>query len=367
MLNIKQVSPNMSQLELDNLTRSIDQKWLTEGPFCEKFLNSSLALTGAKYAVLAPNGTLGLYLALLALDLEPGSEVIVPSFTFYASAMSVYFAGLVPVFVDVDPKTYNLDIEKTKDLISSRTSAIMPVHIYGQSADMDSLVSLCKGTNIKIIEDAAQGYGVFYKGRHTGTIGDVGVISFFADKTITMGEGALILTNDEKIYEKLRLLRNQGRPNSGTFIHPSLGMNFRITDLQAAVGCAQLERLPDIIASRQLNHKLYQKKLGECENLTLHQPTAGSDYIPFRFAFTSEHKEQILNYLESNGVQTRSFFYPMHMQPKLTQYKKSDDMSVSEKLFKTGVCLPIHGGLTNEQIDAISSLVTEVSTGKLTS
>jgi perosamine synthetase len=360
-MKIQQVFPNIDQLELDNLSNSVHDKWLTEGPFCERFLKRSLEITRAKYAVLAPNGTLGLYLALLALDLKPKSEVIVPSFTFYASAMAVYFAGLTPVFVDVEPDTYNIDLDKTRDLISSSTSAIMPVHVYGQSAKMDALKELCDEKGIKIVEDAAQGFGVNYNGKHTGTIGDVGVISFFADKTITMGEGALILTNNEDIYKKLKLLRNQGRPNSGTFIHPSLGMNFRITDLQAAVGCAQIEKLSAIIASKNTNHALYAKHLGDCASLQMHVPTQGSDYIPFRFAFTSSLKERISEKLESNGVQTRSFFYPMHMQPQLTQYKQSKDMSVSEKLFDTGVCLPIHHGLSEEQIEKICKIVISAS------
>ena len=359
LLNIQQVFPKIDQLELDNLAVSIGNKWLTEGPFCEKFIANSLKITNARYAVLAPNGTLGLYLALLALELEPGSEVIVPSFTFYASAMAVYFAGLIPVFVDVEPNTYNIDVDKTKALITSKTRAIMPVHIYGQSADMDALRDVCEGKNIKIIEDAAQGFGVSYKGKHTGTIGDIGVISFFADKTITMGEGALIITNSEYIYEKLKLLRNQGRPNSGTFIHPSLGMNFRITDLQAGVGCAQLERLPSIISSKKKNHDTYKKYLGRCDHVKMHEPTVGSDYVPFRFAFTSKYKNKMFDLLESRGVQTRSYFYPMHMQPQLTKYKRSKDMSVSENLFQTGVCLPIHSDLTHEKIEAICEIVIE--------
>ena len=358
-MKIKQVLPNIDQLELENLSSSVQEKWLSEGPFCSKFLEKSLEITKAKYAVLAPNGTLGLYLALLALNLKPNSEVIVPSFTFYASAMAVYYAGLIPVFVDVEPDTYNIDIDKTRELISSNTSAIMPVHVYGQSAKMDSLKEICDGKNIKIIEDAAQGFGVNYKGKHTGTIGDVGVISFFADKTITMGEGALILTNNEDIYNKLRLLRNQGRTNSGTFIHPSLGMNFRITDLQAGIGCAQLDKLPSIVDQKKINHALYAKYLGSCSSLQMHVPTKGSDYIPFRFAFTSPFKKKIMDNLESCGIQVRSFFYPMHMQPQLTHYKKSRDMSTSEGLFDTGVCLPIHHGLSEENIETISDTVID--------
>ncbi len=356
-MNIKQVYPDIGSIELDYLSSSINNKWLTEGPLCKKFISKMKSITKAKYAVLAPNGTLGLYLGLLALNLKPNSEVIIPSFTFYASAMAVYFAGLKPVFVDVDPDNYNINIEKTKKLINKNTSAIMPVHVYGQSADMTALNNLCKENKIKIIEDAAQGCGVHFKGKHTGTIGDVGVISFFADKTITMGEGAIILTNNKKTFERLNLLRNQGRPNSGTFKHPSLGMNFRITDLQAGIGCAQLDKISQIIDSRKKNHEIYIQQLGECEKLTLHKPTPGSEYIPFRLALTSKFKNKIMANLENAGVQTRSFFYPMHLQPQLKKYKRNTDMSISEKLFNTGVCLPIHNNLNEKQIKRISKIV----------
>ena len=200
--------------------------------------------------MFAPNGTLGLYLAILSLDLPPNSEVLVPSFTFFGSASSIVFAGHKPVFVDVSTSDYTMDLDDLQSKITKNTAAIMAVHIYGQAARLSAICSIARQHNLYLIEDAAQAIGVEYEGKHAGTIGDVGVVSFFADKTITTGEGAVLFCKDEQLWKRLRLLRNQGRQNSGTFIHDSLGMNFRITDMQAAVGCAQLEKLDSIKKQR---------------------------------------------------------------------------------------------------------------------
>ena len=216
---------------------------------------------------MAPNGTLGLFLALLALDLPCDSEILIPSFTFYASATAAIFAGLRPVFVDADRATFNLDIGSLEHLVTDRTRAIMPVHVYGHSAPMDEIVDFATRHRLVVLEDAAQAYGVHYRGRHAGTWGDAGVISFFADKTITTGEGGVVLTNDTQLYERLRLLRNQGRLTSGTFVHDSLGMNFRVTDLQSAVGNAQLRKLPGLIASKRANHDRYAANLADVPGL----------------------------------------------------------------------------------------------------
>ncbi len=253
---IQQIQPYFDKQETINLEKAIATGWVTEGPFSQQFLTSLKEFTGARYAVLANNGTLGLYLSLMAIGAQKGDEVIVPDFTFNASASSIAFTGADPVFADINPGDLQIDATKLEKLITPRTKAIMPVHIYGQACDMDPILALAKKHNLKIVEDAAQGFGVFYKGKHTGTLGDVGVISFFADKTITTGEGAVVLTNNEEIFNRLRMLRNQGRPNSGTFIHPELGMNFRMTDLQCAVGVAQFNKFEKI---REIKHRNFNQ------------------------------------------------------------------------------------------------------------
>ena len=197
---VPQLIPFVGKEELANLKQVIKKQWITEGPFAKEFLHLIKEKTGAKYAVLANNGTLALFMALKSIGIKEGDEVIVPNFTFIASATSVHFAGAKPIFVDVDKDSLNIDVTKIEKVITPKTKAIMPVHVYGQPADMDPILEIAKKYKLQIIEDAAQGYGVQYKGKHTGTIGDIGTISFFADKTITSGEGAVVLTNNEETY-----------------------------------------------------------------------------------------------------------------------------------------------------------------------
>jgi perosamine synthetase len=296
----------------------------------------------------------------LALDLPKNSEVIVPNFTFFASASSLVFAGLTPVFVDVDENTFNIDINKIEELITEKTKAIMPVHIYGHSANMDRIIAIAKKYNLKIIEDAAQAYGVKYKGQHCGTFGDISMISFFADKTITMGEGAVVLAQDENLYKKLLLLRNQGRPNSGTFIHPSLGMNFRVTDMQCGVGLAQSEKFPEVLRKKLENYNLYKELLEGVGDLKFLEVESGSTFVPFRFFLKTKFKDKLLEYLEQKNIQTRSFFYPMHLQPPLKKYVKfGQNFNVSESLYNTGLCLPLHNYLTEGDIKFICDSIID--------
>ncbi len=357
MKAINQVGPFFDEKEEVNLGTTISRRWLTEGLWTKKFIQGCVRVIGEEKILPAPNGSLGLYLSLLALELPKDSEVIVPSFTFYASAMSVVFAGLKPVFVDVDAETFNIDLIHAEKIVSSETKAIMPVHVYGQSVNMEDVGKFARKHKLKVIEDAAQSFGVKFNGIHTGLYGDIGVFSFFADKTITMGEGAIIVTKNKKLYEKIRLLRNQGRPNSGTFIHESIGLNFRITDMQAAVGFSQLKKLAKIRRSRNSNLKLYKKFLKNEGDIKFHSPSIGSEYIPFRAAITTKYKEAIMVELQKNKVATRSFFYPMHLQPKLIKYKRSENMEVSENLYNKGVCLPIHTDLTETDIETICEIV----------
>lgn len=355
-MNIKQVCPNIDSNELALISECISQNWLTEGPKTKLLAETIKEFTGAKYSVMAPNGTLGLYLSLLACEFPPGSEVIIPSFTFYATAMSVLFAGLKPVIVDVDPHTYELDPICLKSAINNYTVAVIPVHIYGHCANMKEIIEVCTCRSIVVIEDAAQAMGVYYSGKHAGTIGDIGVISFFADKTITTGEGAVLLTNNDKIYNRLLYLRNQGRINSGSFIHEEFGMNFRITDMQAAVGLSQMQKLESIISKKLEKYEKYRSLLEGVGDICLGKKETESSFVPFRFFFTSNHKDKLSNLLKSEGVETRSYFYPMHLQPKLISYS-SFPCPVAESLSSYGLCLPIHNDLNNDDIEKICRII----------
>jgi perosamine synthetase len=357
---VPQLVPFVGKEELANLKQVIKKQWLTEGPFAEEFLHLIKEKTGAKYAVLANNGTLALFMALKAIGIKEGDEIIVPNFTFIASATSAYFAGAKPVFVDIDINTLNIDVTKIEKLITSKTKAIMPVHVYGQAANMDPIIAIAKKYNLKIIEDAAQGYGVYYKGRHTGTIGDIGTISFFADKTVTTGEGAVILTNNKEVYDELVLLRNQGRPNSGTFIHPYMGMNFRMTDLQCAVGVAQLKKFDKIIKAKHKNYNLYIDKLKSVKGISFVETEDFSNLVPFRVNIKVEFKEALMHRLEASGIQTRGFFYPLHRQPcfEYLGYKE-EDFPNSNAVFTQGLSLAIFPTLKRKQIELVTDTIVK--------
>jgi perosamine synthetase len=355
---IQQIQPYFDQHETENLQKAIETGWVTEGPFSQQFLANLKLFTGAKYAVLANNGTLGLYLALLSIGMKEGDEVIVPDFTFNASASSIAFTGATPVFADINKADLQIDSDKIERLINHRTKAIMPVHVYGQACDMDPIVKIARKHNLKIVEDAAQGFGVFYKGIHTGTIGDVGVISFFADKTITTGEGAVILTNNEELFNKLKMLRNQGRPNSGTFIHPELGMNFRMTDLQCAVGVAQFDKFETIKEIKLKNFNQYKALLENIPEVEFIQQSSFTNFIPFRVNIMVSQVESLIDHLEKNGIQTRRMFYPLHKQPCFNYLKNDDrDYPVAIDAYNRGIAFPVHCRLTEDDITYLCDTV----------
>lgn len=358
---ISQVQPDLDEREIRAVTDAVRSGWLTEGPHAEEFLGAIQSQTGARHAVLAPNGTLGLFLALLALDLPRDSEILIPTFTFFASASAAVFAGLRPVFVDADAATFNMGVDLLDSLVTAKTRAIMPVGVYGHTPPMDTIMEFAGRYELVVLEDAAQCYGVSFRGRHAGTWGHAGVISFFADKTVTTGEGGVVLTDDDGIYRRLRLLRNQGREHSGSFVHDSLGMNFRVTDLQCAIGCEQLRKLPDIVARKQRAHRRYVANLSEVEGVRLQRIQAGSTHVPFRFAFTSERRAETVAALEAAGIQTRGFFLPLHRQVPLMEYANGP-LPIAEELHRTGICLPVHSGVSDHDIDEISDIVRSVHT-----
>ena len=355
--SVSQVDLAVDQSEADALAACIEARWLTEGPNARKLAETLSRLSGSPHVTFAPNGTLGLFLSLLALDLPRGGEIIIPSFTFFASASTAVFAGLKPVFVDVDLETMNMTGDAVEAATTPDTVAVMPVHIYGQACDMDGIMDVARARNIAVVEDAAQGFGVLHRGRPVGAIGDIGMISFFSDKVITMGEGAALYVQDEALFEKVRLLRNQGRPNSGTFVHPEFGMNFRITDLQAALGLSQIGKFDTIHSRRLAICERYREALadvGDLRFMTIADWTTQN--VPFRFPIRTGRREALEAYLEENGIQVRRCFCPMHLQPRLKQ-EPAQSLPASERLFEEGLCLPVHQHLSDEDVDYQISVI----------
>jgi perosamine synthetase len=359
-MSLSQVQPWLDQAESDAVLACLDRQWLTEGPQAACLRERLSVLTGAQQVVLAPNGTLGLYLALLALNLPRGSEVVMPSFTFMATASAAVFAGLKPVLIDVDPNTFSATPAAFERAVTPRTSLLMPVHIYGQAAYAAEIAALGDRLGLPVLEDAAQACGVRYRGRHAGTLGTLGVLSFFADKSVTMGEGGAVMTNDVALGRRLKLLRNQGREHSGTFIHEALGMNFRVTDMQCAVGNVQLGRLEQVRVDRLRRYGLYAEGLRGLPGVELMAVDPDSEFIPFRFPFLCQRMPEVRMALDALGVQTRSMFYPLHRQPCLEGIVDPVKLPVSERLYEEGICLPIHQAVQDAEVERIVAVVRSV-------
>ena len=364
---IPQAEPWLTNAESEAVARVIASNRLSEGTESQALAVCLNNLIGTPYGVFAPSGTAALTLGLLALGIGPGDAVLVPDITFIGSANAVLMTGATPVFVDVDRATYQIDVRHAGRLVSPRTRAIMPVHLYGAACDMNAVLAFAAQWGLKVIEDAAQGIGVSYLGRHVGSLGDVGCFSFFGDKTITMGEGGYVVCRDAAIYERLLRLRNQGRPARGGFIHEMVGYNFRITDLQAAVGLAQLGRLAEIVARKTALYAEYCRRLAGLPGMRILGAGCASSFVPFRCVLIVDHVDGLLAHLQQAGVETRTFFYPMHRQPCFTgadsrvQGSMPGDAEFPNSMhgFRHGACLPLFPTLEISQVAYITDRIIE--------
>lgn len=355
---IPQVQPWLGEEEVAAVCAVVRSGWLTEGPVCDAFDQDLRQLTGAPHGVFAPNGTLALTLGLLALGIGPGDEVLVPDITFVGSATAVRLAGAHPVFVDVLPGSYQMDVTDAAARITPATRAVMPVHLYGSACDLHAVLSLAAKHGLRVIEDAAQGIGVHFDGRHVGTFGDVGCFSFFADKTVTTGEGGYVTCRDERIWDRLRELRNQGRLERGSFQHPALGFNFRITDLQAALGRTQLARLRDILAGKAAVLAQYRSGLAGIEEVSFLGQHPLSGHVPFRVVLIAREAHALMAWLAQHRVQTRSFFHPLHRQPCFAAHPDARrPFPVADHGYDNGLCLPAHPTLPAADIEHICSCI----------
>lgn len=355
---IPQVQPWLTAEEEESVVAVLRSGWLTEGLLTRSFGERLNALTGAPYGVFAPNGTLALTLGLLALGIGSGDEVLVPDITFVASATAVLLAGAQPVFVDVQDESFQFDVDAARERITARTRALMPVHLYGSPCDMHAIGEFAAEHGLRVIEDAAQGIAVRFEGRHVGAIGDVGCFSFFADKTITTGEGGYVTCHDPEIYERLCYLRNQGRIDRGSFLHPAIGFNFRITDLQAAIGLVQLDRLETIVARKHAVYARYVDRLCEVQQVRFLARHPLGNHVPFRLVLLAERAQALMTWLAEHNVQTRSFFYPLHRQPCFGDHPDARRaFPVADRGYADGLCLPVHPTLVDEDVDYICTII----------
>lgn len=354
--------------ELAYLSECIDSGWVSsEGRFVGAFETGMANLMGRKFAVAVQNGSNALDISIAALNIGPGDEVIVPSFTIISCVLQILRVGAVPVFVDSDVDTWNMDVSQVHDNISSKTKAVIAPHIYGLPIDMDPLVSICNEHGICLIEDAAEVIGQTYQGRPCGSFGKLSTVSFYPNKHITTGEGGMVLTDDPSIAEKLRSLRDLCHSPERRFKHYELGWNMRMSNLQAAVGLAQLEGLPDSIIRKRQIGMFYSEKFQDLSSVNL--PIVHTDYADNIFWVygmvlkepTSRSVTDIIDKLNRCGIGCRPFFFPLHQQPLMDKYLfRGKSLVVSEYLGSHGFYIPSGLGLTDRDMEYVAANVRNI-------
>jgi perosamine synthetase len=321
---------------------------------------------GRKQGIALANGTVALQVAVALLDLQPGDEVIMPTFTIISCALPVVLAGAVPVLVDCDPRTWTMDVNQVEARITPRTRALMPVHIYGHPVDMDPLLELAARYDLQVVEDAAEAHGAEYRGRRIGSFGTSSCFSFYANKLLTTGEGGMLMVDDDQLAERARRMRNLGFQPGRRFLHAELGINFRLTNMQAALGLAQVDRMDEIVARKRRMGQAYTGRLSEVAGLELQvqQPWARSVYWMFGIVLSEQtglDAEQFAARLKTRGVETRPFFLGMHEQPVLREQGlfAGESYPVAERIARQGLYLPSGLGLVDAQIDQVCQAVRE--------
>ena len=353
---ILQIEPWIDENEKKYLDMVVKSTFVTEHVLTKQFENRIKELTGSKHAIAITNGTAALYCCLLSLGIGPGDEVIVPNLTFVATANSVIMTGATPVFCDVCPKSMCIEVDQVKKLINKNTRCIIPVHLFGNASQMNDLCNFAKDNKIKIIEDAAQGVGVKVDGQHAGTFGDLGILSFYGNKTITCGEGGIILTENDALAERCYQLKNHGRSKKGVFVHETIGFNFAFTEMQAAIGLSQLDKLSKIVKIKRSIYKKYCDAFKDIEQICLPENIDYIDSVMWMSYFFFENKSDLENHLKNCDIQSRKFFYPLHMQPCYKDFpslKKDGNYQTSVSLYEHGLCMPSSVLMTDEQQETV--------------
>lgn len=361
--------PLLDGNEKKYLLECIETGWISsEGPFVREFEEKFAARVGRKHGIAVCNGTAALDTAVEALGIGPGDEVILPTFTIISCILQIVRSGAIPVAVDSDPITWNMDVGQIESKITSRTKAILIVHIYGLPVDMDPVMDIAKRYGLMVLEDAAEAIGQTYRGKPCGSFGEVSTFSFYPNKHVTTGEGGMIVTDDDEIAETCRSLRNLCFRSGQRFVHHRLGWNFRMTNLQAALGVAQLERLDEFIERKRKLGINYRKLLGSLPGIEV-QPerTEYAENIYWVFGVVLDEKkgvsaDTVMGRLLQLGIGTRPFFYPLHCQPILRKmgYFKDAICPVAERLYVHGFYLPSGLGMSSRQISLVADSLMSV-------
>ncbi|HVN65258.1 MAG TPA: DegT/DnrJ/EryC1/StrS family aminotransferase [Methanomicrobiales archaeon] len=360
--------PMLGGRELEYVTECLGTNWISsKGRFVGEFEAGFAEFCGVGHGIATTNGTAALHLALAALGIGKGDEVIIPAFTMMSTAFAVLYTGATPVLVDADPETWNLDASLVPEKVNRRTKAILPVHIYGHPCDMDPILETAENEGLWVVEDAAEAHGARYRGRRTGGLGDVGCFSFYANKIITTGEGGMVVTDDPHIAERAGSLKDLAFDPERRFLHTDIGFNYRMTNIQAAIGLAQLERIDEFIGLRRRHAGIYSEHLAGIPGITLpvERPWAKNVYWMYSILLEKSFglpRDVLMNLLAGKGIETRSFFIPVHRQPVMEKmgFFPGERYPVAEDLGARGLYLPSSSSLSDEEIRLVCREIGDI-------
>jgi perosamine synthetase len=356
-------APDITEPEIEAVANTLRSPQLSLGPRLVAFESTFISLTNVPHAIAVSSGTAGLHLALLALNVGPGDEVIVPSFTFIAAANAIRYVGGAPIFVDIDPLTLNLAPAAVEAAITPRTRAILAVHTFGIPADMPALAAIARRHNLLLVEDACEAIAATLHGRPVGSFSDAAVFAFYPNKQITTGEGGMVVTPSADVAARIRALRNQGRtPSDGWFQHTDLGYNYRLSDIACTLGIGQMRRLPEILRRREAIARLYHQHLASEPSLILpplklpHIAISWFVYVVRLTAnFSADHRDQILADMASAGIACGRYFAPIHQQPAYAGSPAPHSLSVTESTATRTIALPFFNRIQDSQIATVCS------------
>jgi perosamine synthetase len=368
MKNVPVASVDLSGNEENYVISALRSTWISSsGKYIDRFENEFSSLCGVRSTIGVCNGTVALHLAMLALDIRPKDEILVPSLTYIATANAVRYVGAEPVFVDVDPDTWCMDPKKIELSITPRTRGIIPVHLYGHPADMDPINHIAAIHGLWVVEDAAEAHFAKYKGKPVGSLGHMGIFSFFGNKIVTCGEGGAITLNDSHLEKRARTLRGQGVDPSRRYYFPVTGYNFRITNIACAILCGQMERVSEITRRRKEIFSLYRKLLAGAKGIGFQPIAPWAEPANWLFCITVDKEEygksrdELMEVLASRGIETRPFFMPIHKLPPFREGStgRREELPVTDRLGETGLNLPTFNTLSDEDVTLISRIIQE--------
>jgi len=344
----------------------LDSGWISSnGKYIELFESGFREFCGVEHSISCTNGTVALHVALLGLNVQPGDEILVPSLTFVATANAVTYCGAKPVFIDSEPETWNIDPKAIASQVTPRTRGIIVVHLYGHPADMDAIFAVARKHNLFVIEDAAEAHGATYKGKRVGGIGQVGTFSFYGNKIVTTGEGGMIVTNDSALAAKMRQLKGQGMDLQRRYWFPVIGYNYRMTNVAAAIGVAQMEKAEWHMERRHEIARWYREELQSVEGISFQAEKNWATHAHWMFTILVEKpamdRDQLMSRMLERGIETRPGFYPMHMLPPYAV--QNQDYPTATRLGLRSISLPTWAGLSREDVRYIAACLRECLEG----